>query len=132
MNHDQLTRLARLREIDKRSATLELARRLAAEASIRDEVQIAGQGLQSEAAAGCDGFAQWLPRGLADRARAQARAAAAANATAVARALLARALVGGEIVNAAIAAHRRAQAEDAARLAQQAMDELAQRPREPG
>jgi hypothetical protein len=126
---DPLTRLARLRAIEQRTATLELARRLGAEAAAAQAARDADAALVSEAAAAPTDYARWLVRALPERTRAHTRAAAAADATGAARALLAEAMQRSDVVDEALAARRAQARAHADRQAQALADELSLRPR---
>lgn len=130
MAADRLARLARLRAIEERTATLELARRLAAEAAARTEAADAADAIPREAqAAGPTDFARWLPRALASQARAAAQARIAAQRVDGARAAMLQAHQARTLVEEARQAARRAAMAEAERRAQHLMDDLSLRRR---
>lgn len=129
MARDPLARLARLRAIEQRTATLELARRLGVEATAARDAMASDAALLSEAAGNPADYARWLARALPARARAHTRAAAAADATGAARDLLAEAMRRREVVDDALADRRAEARADAGRQAQALVDELSQRRR---
>jgi len=130
MARDTLARLARLRAIGRRSATLDLAARLARQAEAERQMQESRAAIQAEARrAEPQQFALWLRLALPERERARIRVTAAAEATGAAREALAQALREQSVVDEALAARRDQAAREDARKEQNAIDDLVQRPR---
>jgi hypothetical protein len=126
---DALDRLARLRVIEERGAKLELARRLASQAAAEREAQQAAAAIVAEAAGDADAFARWLPRAIAARERSAIKARVMAGQSDEARGALALAHQARTVVDEALAARQAEADREADRHAQNAIDDLVQRPR---
>jgi flagellar biosynthesis chaperone FliJ len=125
MARDPLAVLARLRRLEVDQAKRQLAERLRAHALAEEGLEAAKQALVEEAEHDAAAYGAWLPRGLAERDRAEGHLRLADQATAAAREALTTARAAERA--AEMLRERRAEEErrEAERRAAASLDEIA-------